>query len=109
MSLEDSILDPLVQATNSMIANNEISIAVATRLMAHLSAGISEAKLNLMAEVQEKITTWDEMYGEKDKTLYTLGLRHALDIISGEVATTKNGFNDKPYKDGQEYKLDEIM
>jgi hypothetical protein len=49
------------------------------------------------------------MYGGADKSLYTLGLRHALDIVKGEVATETNGFNGKPYVEGQEFKLDEIV
>lgn len=64
--------------------------------------------LNIKTQIENKIHLWDSMYGGQDKTLYTLGLRHALDMITGEVATDKNGFNDKPYVDGQEFKLEEI-
>ena len=106
MSLDDRILEPIVQATNSMIANNEISIETATRLMAHINSGIAHGMNQLKRELEDKIHLWDSMYGGADKSLYTLGLRHALDIIKGEVATDKNGFNDKPYVEGQEFKLD---
>jgi hypothetical protein len=109
MSLDDKILDPIVQATNSMIANNELSIETATRLMAHINNGIAEGMNQLKRELEDKIHLWDSMYGGADKSLYTLGLRHALDIVKGEVATDTNGFNGKPYVEGQEFELDEVV
>lgn len=109
MSLNDKILDPIVQAINSMIASNELSVETTAKLMRHISSGISEGTSQLKRELEDKIHLWDSMYGGNDKSLYTLGLRHAVDMINGEVATDKNGFNDKPYEDGQEFKLDEIM
>jgi hypothetical protein len=70
---------------------------------------VSSFILDIKTQIEDKIHLWDSMYGGQDKTLYTLGLRHALDMITGEVATDKNGFNDKPYIQGQEFKLDEIV
>lgn len=64
--------------------------------------------LDLKTQIENKIHLWDSLYGGQDKTLYTLGLRHALDMINGEVATDMNGFNDKPYVEGQAFELDEI-
>lgn len=65
--------------------------------------------LKLKTQIEDKIHLWDSMYGSQDRTLYTLGLRHALDMITGEVATDSNGFNDKPYVEGQEFSLDEVV
>jgi hypothetical protein len=109
MSLDDKILDPIVQAINSMIANSEITVETSTRLMAHINSGISEGMNQLKRELNDKIHLWDSMYGGADKSLYTLGLRHALDIVKGEVATDTNGFNGKPYVKGQEFELDEVV
>jgi hypothetical protein len=109
MSLEDKSLEPITQAINSMIANNEITIEVATRLIAQINNGISEGVTNLKRQLEDKIHLWDSMYGGNDKSLYTLGLRHALDIVKGEVATDTNGFNGKPYVKGQEFELDEVV
>lgn len=109
MSLDDKILDPIVQAINSMIANNEMTVDTSTRLMAHINSGISEGMNQVKRELEDKIHIWDSMYGGHDKSLYTLGLRHAVDMISGESATDTNGFNGKPYVEGQEFKLDEVV
>jgi hypothetical protein len=106
MSLEDKILDPIVEATNSLMANGKMPIEVATQLVEHLKVAIVDAQVEMRTIVEDKIHLWESLYGERDKTLYALGLRHALDVINGEVATDKNGFNDKPYVEGQEFKLD---
>ena len=106
MSLEDKILDPIVDATNSMMAAGKIPIEVTTQLIQQLKVAISDAQVEMRTALEDKINLWESLYGEKDKTLYALGLRHALDVINGEVATDKNGFNDNPYVEGQEFKLD---
>ena len=106
MSLEDNILDPVVEATNSMIAAGQLPMEVATRIIQHLNVAINNSRLEMRNQIEDKIHLWESLYGERDKTLYALGLRHALDVINGEVATDKNGFNDKPYVKGQEFELD---
>jgi hypothetical protein len=32
-----------------------------------------------------------------------------MDILTGQTATDANGFNDKPYVEGQEFKLDKAV
>jgi hypothetical protein len=81
MSLEDKILDPIVEATNSMIANGQLPIEVATLVIQQLRVAIEDAQFAMRTQVENKIHLWDSMYGGQDKTLYTLGLRHALDIV----------------------------
>jgi hypothetical protein len=107
MSLEDKILDPVVDVTNSMIASGQLPIEVATLLIQQIRVAIEGAQFSLRTQIEDKIHLWESLYGEKDKTLYALGLRHAIDMINGEVATDTNGFNGKPYVQGQEFKLDE--
>jgi hypothetical protein len=109
MSLEDKILDPVVDATNSMIASGQLPIEVATLLIQQIRVAIEDAQFSLRTQIEDKIHLWESLYGEKDKTLYALGLRHAVDMINGEVATDTNGFNGKPYVEGQEFELDEVV
>jgi hypothetical protein len=92
-----------------MIANGQLPIEVATILIQQIRVAIEDAQFAMRTQVEDKIHLWESLYGEKDKTLYALGLRHALDIINGEVATDKNGFNDKPYVEGQAFELDETV
>jgi hypothetical protein len=109
MSLEKKILSPVVETLNSMIADNQITIEHATALTTILSLAIDETRFELRTKIEDKIHLWDSMYGEQDKTLYALGLRHALDMINGEVATDRNGYDNKVYVEGQEFKIDEIV
>lgn len=48
--------------------------------------------------IRLKISQWELVHGEGDTSLYTLGLRHALDIITGEVTTDFNGYDGEKYK-----------
>lgn len=109
MSLEKKILDPVVETINSMIANNNITMDHANVLTTVLSLAIDEARFQLKTDIEDKIHLWESMYGEQDKTLYALGLRHALDMINGEVATDRNGYNNKLYVEGQEFTIDEVV
>lgn len=57
---------------------------------------------DLQAEkIRARIAEWESMYGSADTSLYTLGLRHALDIISNEVATEFNGYDGSKYEKEQ--------
>lgn len=40
------------------------------------------------AVMQSIVTEWESMMGDADKSLYSLGLRHAIDIIHGVNPTT---------------------
>ena len=44
---------------------------------------------------------WETIAGDADKSLYTLGLRHAMDIVSNEVATELNGYDGLKYEKEQ--------
>ncbi len=49
-------------------------------------------------KIRARIVEWESMYGSADTSLCTLGLRHALDIISNEVATEFNGYDGSKYE-----------
>jgi|AntAceMinimDraft_11_1070367.scaffolds.fasta_scaffold262025_1 hypothetical protein len=48
---------------------------------------IFSMKGNLEKDIKDKIIEWEKIVSTGDDRLYSLGLRHALDIISGENAT----------------------
>ena len=48
--------------------------------------GISEWNESVTAQITSMITDWESSMGEDDKTFYSLGLRRAMDIISGSTA-----------------------
>lgn len=48
--------------------------------------GISEWTESVTAQITSMISDWEDSMGEDDKTFYSLGLRRAMDIISGNTA-----------------------
>jgi hypothetical protein len=48
--------------------------------------GISEWTESVTAQITSMISDWESAMGEDDKTFYSLGLRRAIDIISGQTA-----------------------
>lgn len=48
--------------------------------------GISEWTESVTAQITSMISEWEASMGENDKTFYSLGLRRAIDIISGNTA-----------------------
>ena len=100
-------LEPLVDKLNSLLAEGKISIELHTEIYLSAKTVGAESTRLVVDQLTGKLKHWEEIYEGDDKSLYTLGLRHAIDIITGEDATDYNGFNGKPYEQGQEFVLDE--
>ena len=79
-------------AQNKFDTDTQLDIYLA---MKKAALDMQEAKAE---RIRSRITEWESMYGQADTSLYTLGLRHALDIISNEVATEFNGYDGSKYE-----------
>jgi hypothetical protein len=93
----------------TLLAQNKFDTDTQLDIYLAMKKAAMDLQDNQVQKLQEKIEYWESVYGQADTSLYTLGLRHAMDILTGQTATDANGFNDKPYKAGQEFKLDEIV
>jgi hypothetical protein len=52
---------------------------------------------SVTAEINQKITDWEATMGsQEDKSLYSLGLRRAIDVILGESAYSQLPILEKP-------------
>lgn len=60
--------------------------------------GISEWTESVTAQITSMISEWESAMGENDKTFYSLGLRRAIDIISGQTA-----YSQLPILETEEY------
>jgi hypothetical protein len=60
--------------------------------------GISEWTESVTAQITSMISDWESAMGEDDKTFYSLGLRRAIDIISGQTA-----YSQLPILETEEY------
>jgi hypothetical protein len=45
---------------------------------------------SLVVELGNKLDAWEEVHGKDDPTLYTLGLRHALVLVSEHDPVSQN-------------------
>jgi hypothetical protein len=68
------LLEPLLQSEDKKPTFDEIVDAIDT--------GLSEWRVGLSFELRKKATEWEEKMGDGDKTLYSLGLRHAMDLVT---------------------------
>ena len=60
--------------------------------------GISEWTESVTAQITSMISEWETSMGKDDKTFYSLGLRRAMDIISGSTA-----YSQLPILETEEY------
>jgi hypothetical protein len=107
--LDKNFQETIFNTLASLLAQNKFDTDTQLDIYLAMKKAAIDLQEGQIQKIKDKIDTWESMYGQADTSLYTLGLRHAVDIITGETATNNNGFNDKPYEDGQEFKLDEIM
>jgi hypothetical protein len=79
-------------AQNKFDTDTQLDIYLA---MKQAALDMQEAKVE---KIRSRIAEWESMYGQADTSLYTLGLRHALDIVSNETATEFNGYDGSKYE-----------
>lgn len=106
-NIDKFLYEPILNNLTTLLAQKKFDTD--TQLDIYLAVkraalDLQEAQVN---ELKRKIEQWDEVYGEADKTLYTLGLRHAIDIITGESALDFNGYDGEKYEQGS-IKEDEL-
>lgn len=81
--LSDRLEDLLVK----LVDEKAISLDVSGLILTTVNIELKNIQMDMEVQIQKKITDWEASMGEEDKTLYSLGLRHALDIVTGVVPT----------------------
>ncbi len=107
--LDKTFQETVFNTLATLLAQNRFDTDTQLDIYLAMKKAAMDLQESQIQKLKEKIEHWESMYGEADTSLYTLGLRHALDILTGETATDANGFNDKPYVAGQEFTLDETV
>jgi hypothetical protein len=64
-----------------MVAEEVLTEQAATMLAGMVSDLLADYALAVADQLVEKYLAWEEMSTEKDETLYSLGLRKAVDIL----------------------------
>lgn len=95
-------LEPIYNNLTTLLAQNKFDSDTSLDIYQSMKRAMQDLQDAQIAELESKIRKWEEVSEGADTTLYTLGLRHAIDIIKGEVATDINGYNGEPYVKEQE-------
>ena len=107
--LDKNFQETIFNTLASLLAQNKFDTDTQLDIYLAMKKAAMDLQDSQVQKLKEKIEHWESVYGQADTSLYTLGLRHAMDILTGQTATDANGFSDKPYVEGQEYKLDKAV
>lgn len=83
-----------------LIMDGSIQPDKAPELISYLIEVINEREDYLVARLAELVSTWEDSMGDEDKTLYTLGIRRAIDVIRETEYKPINGEDFREFKRG---------
>ena len=81
-----------------LVSERAITPESMLRVSQSVQEGISEWTESVTAQITSMISEWESSMGEDDKTFYSLGLRRAIDVISGNTA-----YSQLPILETEEY------
>jgi hypothetical protein len=96
--LDKNFQETIFNILATLLAQNKFDTDTQLDIYLAIKKAALEMQESKAEMLRQRISEWDEMYGGADTSLYTLGLRHALDIITNEVATDFNGYDGEPFK-----------
>jgi hypothetical protein len=67
--------------------DGSIKPEVVPSLIRFIDNATSEKNEDLIKTLVQKIQDWEDTMGEDDKSLYTLGIRQAVDVLRGDSPT----------------------
>ena len=86
MTNEEKLKDKIVGTMKLLADENEwpIKFELIEKL---IDSAVNDWYSDIDQQITDLIKDWESRLGEDDKTLYTLGVRRALDIVRGEERT----------------------
>lgn len=81
------LADRLEGTLVDLVEKQEVSLEASGLILTTVNLELKNIQQSIIDDLQEKISSWEESMQEDDKSLYSLGLRHALDIVNGVVPT----------------------
>jgi hypothetical protein len=96
----------IVSHLEGLMMNGDIKPEAVPSLTRFLDEVISGVYEELIGSLVNKIKDWESTMGEDDKSLYTLGIRQAVDVLRGD-----NFSHAKDYKplDEEDFRPKEII
>jgi len=83
MSRNKDIRKVVVDHLQSMVYWKNINASVVPELVGFLDEVLISWEKSLVDELSQKALAWETAMGDEDKSLYTLGIRHSIDVIKG--------------------------
>ena len=83
MSRNKDIKKVVADHLQSMVYWKNINASVVPELVGFLDEVFLSWEKSLVEELSQKALTWETAMGDEDKSLYTLGIRHSIDVIKG--------------------------
>lgn len=77
----------IVAHLEALMKDGSIKPEVVPSLIRFIDDATSENNETLIKALVQKIQDWEDTMGEDDKSLYTLGIRQAVDVLRGDSPT----------------------
>jgi hypothetical protein len=77
----------IVAHLEALMRDGSIKPEVVPSLIRFIDNATNEKNEDLIKTLVQKIQDWEDTMGEDDKSLYTLGIRQAVDVLRGDSPT----------------------
>jgi hypothetical protein len=81
--------DNIIVALKGLTSRGGLDPETLIHVLACLDPVIEEWRSDVIVEMERLIKDWETNMGDDDKTFYSLGLRRAIDIVTGKDAFSK--------------------
>jgi hypothetical protein len=100
-NLDRFVNEPIMNSLTTLLAQKKFDTDTQLDIYLSVKRAVQDLQNAQVAELEAKIAKWEEVIEGADNTLYTLGLRHAIDVIRGNVATDFNGYDGEKFDPAQ--------
>lgn len=90
-----------MNSLTTLLAQNKFDTDTQLDIYLSVKRAVKDLQDAQVAELESKIEKWESVVEGADNTLYTLGLRHAIDVIRGNIATDFNGYDGEKFDPSQ--------
>lgn len=106
--LDKTFQETIFNTLTSLLAQNKFDSDTQLDIYLAMKKASMDLQESQIMKIQEKISYWEAIYGQADTSLYTLGLRHAMDILTNQTATEFNGYDGEKYNKEQSEGRDSV-
>jgi len=99
--IDKNFQETIFNALATLLAQNKFDTDTQLDIYLTIKRAVLDMQEAQVEKIKAKIEQWESMYEGADTSLYTLGLRHAIDILTNQTATDFNGFDGSKYEKEQ--------